>query len=481
MKTGIFLSVTGLGLLLTACASPAQVPAASPSPQAQASAAPPPAASGTASSTEAGAKAFSEQEIEQLVAPIALHPDALFTQILMASTYPLEVVAADRWVKSNPGLKGKALEDALQTQTWDPSVKSLTVFPQVLAMMSDKIDWTQKLGDAFLAQQKDVLAAAQTLRRKAEAQGSLKDTEQQKVVTEQVESQTVIKIVPTNPEVVYVPTYNPTVVYGAWPYPAYPPYSYYPPGYAYAPGAALFTFAAGAAVGAALWGDCNWGHGDVNINTNRYNSFNRSNVSNRTWSHNAAHRGAVPYRDRGVAQQYGGTRTRADAAAREQFRGRADAGRGAIQRGEVSSSSLGNRGGVGDRNAGLADRNSGVGDRNSGLGDRNSGLGDRNSGPGDRNSGLGDRNSGVGGRNSGLGERSSGVGNRSAGARDTGMRSSSAFDAGRGAQTRDFSSRGSSSLSSARSSGNFGGGGFGGGGRGGGGRGGGGRGGGRGR
>jgi hypothetical protein len=457
MKTGIFLSATGLCLsalflFLTACApAPAQVPAGS-APPPQASTAPAPTAA-----TAATGKTFSEQEIEQLLAPIALHPDALFTQILMASTYPLEVVAAERWVKSNPGLKDKALEDALQSQTWDPSVKSLTVFPQVLTMMSEKIDWTQKLGDAFLAQQKDVLAAAQTLRNKAAAQGSLKDTEQQKVVTEQVESQTIIKIVPTNPEVVYVPTYNPTVVYGAWPYPSYPPYAYYPPGYAYAPGAALFTFAAGAAVGAALWGNCNWGRGDVDVNVNRYNSFNRSNVSNRNWSHNAAHRGAVPYRDRGVAQQYGRTRTGADAAAREQFRGRADAGRGAIQRGEVSSANLGDRGG-------------GLGDRNAGVGNRNSGVGDRNAGVGNRNSGVGDRNSGVGNRSSGVGDRNSGLGSRSAGGRDTGMRSSSAFDTGRGAQTRDFSSRGGSSLSSARSAGNFGGGGFGG--RGGGGRGG---------
>jgi hypothetical protein len=463
MKAGIFLSATGLSFLLTVCGStPAQVPAASPPPAS--SPAPP------------NGKTFSEQEIEQLVAPIALHPDALFTQILMASTYPLEVVAAERWVKSHPELKGKALEDALQGQTWDPSVKSLTVFPQVLTMMSEKIDWTQKLGDAFLAQQKQVLAAAQKLRNKAAAQGTLKDTEQQKVVTEQVESQTVIKIVPTNPEVVYVPTYNPTVVYGAWPYPAYPPYSYYPPGYAYAPGAALFTFAAGAAVGAALWGDCNWGRGDVDVNVNRYNSFNRSNVSSRTWSHNAAHRGAVPYRDRGVAQQYGRTRTTADAASREQFRGRADAGRSAIQRGEVSSADLGNRGaGAGGRNAGVGDRNAGAGGRNAGVGDRNAGVGGRNAGVGDRNAGVGDRNAGAGGRKAGVGDRSAGAGTRSAGARDTGMRSASAFDTGRGAQTRDFSSRGGSSMSSARSSGNFGGGG------GGGGRGGGGRGGGRGR
>ena len=403
MKTGIILSATGLSFLLTACAStpattegvPAATPASTPA-SSQASALP-------ASST---GQAFSEQELQQLVAPIALHPDALFAQILMASTYPLEIVAADRWVKANPGLEGKALEDALQGQPWDPSVKSLTVFPQVLAMMSEKIDWTQKLGDAFLAQQKDVLAAAQALRNKAAQAGTLKDTEQQRVVTGQAESNTVIQIVPANPEVIHVPTYNPTVVYGAWPYPAYPPYYYYPPGYT--AGAALFAFAAGAAVGAALWGDCDWGHGDVNINTNRYNSFNRTNVSNRRWSHNAAHRGAVPYRDRGMAQQYGRGRAGADAAAREQFRGRADAGRSAIERGDI-------------------------GNRNQGIGDRNAGFGSSGRG----STGFGDRGSGL---------------------RDSGMRNASAFDTGRGGQARDFSSRGGSSMSAARSSGNFGGG-----------------------
>src|SRR4051812_10350286 len=120
-------------------------------------------------------KTFSQQELEQLVAPIALYPDSLFAQVLMASTYPLDIVSAERWVKANPKLKDKALEDALQNQPWDPSVKSLTVLPQVLSMMSEKLDWTQKLGDAFLAQEKDVMATAQALRAKAVAQGSLAD------------------------------------------------------------------------------------------------------------------------------------------------------------------------------------------------------------------------------------------------------------------------------------------------------------------
>src|SRR4029079_3013417 len=248
--------------------------------------------------------------------------------------YPLDIVQADRWVKANPKVKDKALEDALQSQPWDPAVKSLAVFPQVLTMMSEKLDWTQKLGDAFLAQKEDVMATAQALRGKAVAQGTLTDSSEQKVVTEKVESTTVIKIEPTNPEVVYVPTYNPAVVYGGWPYPAYPPYAYYPPGYV--AGGALLGFTAGVIVGGALWGGANWGRGDVNVNVNRYNNFNRTNVSNGNWNHSAQHRGAVPYRDKGVAQQYGRGQS-ANAASRDQCGGRAEAGQQSVQRGDVSS------------------------------------------------------------------------------------------------------------------------------------------------
>jgi Protein of unknown function (DUF3300) len=324
--------VLGLALALSV---PAQM--FPPSAQAQTPA--------TAPST--GAKAFSQEELDQLLAPVALYPDALLAQVLMASTYPIEIVSAERWAKANASLKDKALEDALQQQPWDASVKSLAVFPQVLTMMSEKIDWTQKLGDAFLAQQKDVLATAQALRAKAAAQGSLKDTKEQKVTTDSSGGTTVISIEPTNPEVVYVPTYNPTVVYGAWPYPAYPPYYYYPPGYV--AGGALLGFTAGIIVGGALWGNCNWRGGDVNVNVNRYNNFNRTNISNGNWNHNVEHRGAVPYRDKGVAQQYGRGQA-ADAASRDAFRGRADAGRESIQRGEVSSRDVGGRDMSGTRN-----------------------------------------------------------------------------------------------------------------------------------
>src|SRR5690349_8522155 len=215
---------------------------------------------------------FKQEELEQLVAPIALHPDSLIAQILMASTYPLEVALADRWTKQNASLKGDALTKALESQDWDPSVKSLVNFPQVLTMMSEKLDWTQKLGDAFLADQKKVLDTIQSLRTKAQAAGHLESNKEQTVVVEEK----IIKIEPANPQVVYVPTYNPTVVYGAWPYPAYPPYYYYPP--MYPPGAAFFSFTAGVIVGGALWGSCGWGwgHSEVNINVNRYNNFTGS-------------------------------------------------------------------------------------------------------------------------------------------------------------------------------------------------------------
>jgi hypothetical protein len=292
----------------------------------------------TASSPPAAAQSspqaavFRTEELEQLVAPIALYPDALLAQILMASTYPLEIVSAERWVKANPNLKNQALEDALQTQTWDPSVKSLVAFPQVLTMMNDKLDWTQKLGDAFLAQQKDVMDAVQRLRTKAQAEGHLQTTPEQKVIVEQPAGSqtTIVKIEPANPQVVYVPSYNPTVVYGAWPYPAYPPYYYYPPGYVAA--TSIFSFGVGMAVGSALWGGYDWHHGDVDINVNRYNDFNKTNISSGRWEHNVEHRKGVQYRDAASQQKYNRT-TRTGGDAREAFRGRAESGRQELARG----------------------------------------------------------------------------------------------------------------------------------------------------
>lgn len=209
---------------------------------------------------------FTKEQLDQMVAPIALYPDSLLSQVLMAATYPADVADAAKWSKANSKQKGDAAVKAVDGQSWDPSVKSLVAFPQVIQMMGEKPDWVQNLGDAFLASSKDVLDAAQRLRAQAQKAGNLKTTEQQKVVVEpapQAPQQTVIKIEPANPQVVYVPTYNPTVVYGAWPYPAYPPYYIPPPpGYAIASGlAAGIAFGVGVGITNALWGGCNWGHG----------------------------------------------------------------------------------------------------------------------------------------------------------------------------------------------------------------------------
>lgn len=409
------------GLLISA-GVPAQTPPAGSPP-------PAPSAAQSAAPTQA--------QIEQLLAPVALYPDALLAQILMASTYPLEVVEAARWRKANPNLKEKALDDALMAQPWDESVKSLTTFPPVLEMMNEKLSWTQQLGDAFLADQQRVMNAVQKLRKAANDTGNLKSTKEQVVVVEQAASETVIKIEPADPQVVYVPSYNPTVVYGTWPYPAYPPYPYYPPGYA--PGAAFWTFTAGVVVGAALWGNCNWGRGEVEIN----NSFNRTtNVTggDRTnvaaggraetrpaggqggqkWNHNPDHRRGVSYKDQGVAQKYdrGGASAR-DAKSREQFRGHAEAGR----------NDMGQRFDSGNR-AGMADRSSSGGRGGSGRGGAS--VGTRDTAPG-------------GGRDVSGGRQGSGFGGADQGrqASDFGSRGHSSR------QSASASSRGSSSASTA--------------------------------
>ena len=252
--------------------------AAPPAVMTQQPAAPPPAST----QQPAAPPTFKQEELDQILAPIALYPDPLVAQILMASTFPLEVVQAERFAKQNASLKGEALTKQLESQSWDASVKSLVNFPQVLTMMNDKLDWTQKLGDAFIAQQKPVLDTIQRLRAKAQAAGNLKTTKEQTVIVEEK----IIKIEPASPEVIYVPSYNPTVVYGAWAYPAYPPYYYYPPGYV---ATTAFAFASGVALGAAwgyAWGNTNYNGGDVNINnsrnTNINTNINRQNYSNQT-------------------------------------------------------------------------------------------------------------------------------------------------------------------------------------------------------
>ena len=316
-------------------------------------------------------------ELDSLVAPIALYPDPLLSQTLVASTYPLEVIQLKQWLDQHKDLKDKALVDAVEKQDWDPSIQAMSALPDVVKQLADNIKWTTDLGNAFLAQQNDVMDAVQRMRKKASDAGKLKSSEQQVVETKVVESKQVIVVEQANPEVIYVPSYNPTVVYGAplYPYPAiaYPPVGYYAAGMA-------ISFGVGIAMGAAWgggWGyGCGWGgNNDININqnnnfisnSNRQNLNNRQNTNNRastrgnsTWQHNPQHRGGAPYSDRTTANRFGGT-TRGDSMANRQANARQNAGAQARQQPSGSRSMSNrntspgagsgnlNRGGGGDR------------------------------------------------------------------------------------------------------------------------------------
>ncbi|MGC8491662.1 MAG: DUF3300 domain-containing protein [Syntrophobacteraceae bacterium] len=235
--------------------------------------------------------AFGKEELSRMLAPIALYPDSLLANVLVAATFPLEVVSADRWIKKNSDLKGEERSAALDKIKWDLSVKALVPFPEVLSMMSEQLDWTQALGSAFLSQQKDVMDTIQNLRARALAKDNLKSSNEQKVV----DQNNTITIEPASPTMIYVPSYNPQVVYGAWPYPAYPPYSYYPYGGTVAAG--VLGFAAGVAVGAAWnnsWGSWNWDGGSMNVNVNRNFNINGNRVSHfQTGKWNQAGRGSL--------------------------------------------------------------------------------------------------------------------------------------------------------------------------------------------
>jgi hypothetical protein len=375
--------------------------------------APQPAAP-AAGQTQPSGTTFTQKDMDELLAPIALYPDALLAQVFMASTYPLEVVEAARWQKQNATLKDKALEDAVAKQTWDESVKALTAVPQVLTMMNEKLDWTTKLGDAFLAQQEAMLKTVQTLRKKADEAGNLKTSEEMKVSKETENNVQVIKIESPKPETVYVPTYNPATVYGTWWYPAPPPYYYYPPGYAYGAGLA---FASGVFWGAAIAGGIGWGNNEININRNtNINTGNRNNIQGgNKWQHNPEHRKGAAYRDSGTAQKYNRGGDRAASQSREQFRGRADQGRSdlsSMDRGQLNNS------------ISQADRASG------------------NRGGGERGGGAGGGDRGGGGGNFGGG----GGGNRGGGGASASQRSGGFSGAGGGgASTRAASSRGGAS------------------------------------
>ena len=258
-------------------------------------------------------------QLDSLVAPIALYPDPILSQVLVASTYPLEIVEAARWLSQNSSLQGKALVDAAAKQTWDASVQALVVMPDLLKRLNQDITWTSDLGNTFLAQQEGVMEAVQRMRQKAQSAGALQSTKEQQVTTSTQGGNSYVEILPASPEVVYVPEYNPVAVWGPPVYYPYPPI-YYPPvpstGAIIA--ASAISFGMGVAVGAIWsggWGGwgwgCGWGRNNVVINNNfiRSNNFNRVNVANgNNWVHNPAHRAGVPYNNRNVANQFNGAR-----------------------------------------------------------------------------------------------------------------------------------------------------------------------------
>ena len=381
------------------------------------------------------------EQLDSLVAPIALYPDPLLSQTLVASTYPLEIVQLQQWLEKNKGLKDKALADAVKKQDWDPSIQAMAALPDVVKQLVENIKWTTDLGNAFLAQQSDVMDAVQRMRAKAKNAGNLKSSEQQKVETQVVESKQVIVIQQASPEVVYVPSYNPTVVYGAPAYP-YPPIAYPPPGY-YAAGMAI-SFGIGVAMGAAWgggWGyNSGWG-GNNNVTINNNNNFvknsNRnSNISNRSgnsnWQHNPQHRGGTPYSNRQTANRYGGT-ARGDSMSSRRDNARQNQGqRGGLQQ-------AGDRGSLGDRQGGNRDRSASGGRDQASAGDRAGGRDGGNRGG--AGAGVGNTSANRGG-----GDR---VGNRSTSS-GGGSRSSSAFGGGSGSSARASGSRGSSSMGGSR-------------------------------
>lgn len=370
--------------------------------------------------------AIPNDQLDSLVAPIALYPDPLLSQTLVASTYPLEVIQLQQWLQKNKNLKGKALTDAVRKQEWDPSIQAMAQFPDVVKRLAENIKWTADLGNAFLAQQSDVMDAVQRMRKKAAEKGNLKTTEQQTVETKVIEKKQVIVVEPASPEVVYVPSYDPVVVYGA---PVYP----YPPAGYYAAGMAL-SFGVGVAMGAAWGGGWGWnsGWGNNNVYVNRNNNFvnnsNRQNAQgggrvnpagNTTWQHNPQHRGGAPYSDRATANRYGGT-ARGDSMGTRQ----ASARQSQAQR-------------MDGQQASMRDRSTGARPQPTGM-DR--GAGGRE--PSNRGAGAGGGDMGA---NRSGGDR---VGNRSTSgpsSRDTG-----AFGGGGGGAARASSERGASSMGGSR-------------------------------
>jgi hypothetical protein len=348
-----------------------------------------------AAAADADDPPLTADQLDSLVAPIALYPDDLLAQVLAASTYPLELMQLSQWLEKHKDLKDKALADAVAKQPWDPAVQSMAAVPDAVKRLANDIQWTTDLGNAFLDQQKDVMDACQRMRKKAKDKGALTSNEQMKVETKVVETKEVIVVQSANPEVIYVPSYNPTYVYPPPVYP-YPPV-YYPP---YTAGAAFFTFTAGVMIGAAFWGGscchCGWGGGSVNINVN--NNFNRNtniNGGNRgqgggggNWNHNPSHRGGTPYGNKASASKYGGQ-------TRGQQNSRAGGSPSASNR---AAGGAGGRGGAGGAGASSMDRGGGAGGRG-GAGGASASSMDRGGGGASRGGdSIGSRDMGGGSR-----------------------------------------------------------------------------------
>jgi hypothetical protein len=263
--------------------------------------------------------AFTQQDLDQMLAPIALYPDSLLSQILMAATYPLEVIEAARWSKAHPNLKGEPAVQAVAEYPWDPSVKSLVAFPQILMTMDEKLNWMERLGDAFLTQEQQVMDTVQYLRQKASVAGNLSSNEHVRV---EEEGQSIV-IQPADPQVVYVPYYNPMEVYGPWWWPAYPPvYWGLWPGYFYGPRFGVgFAWGFGIGVGPGFFfGGFNWPFRHVTVfNVNNFYYHPRFVNRVNSWAHDPVHRRGIPYNNPALGRQFGRMSASPDAHA---FRGR---------------------------------------------------------------------------------------------------------------------------------------------------------------
>jgi hypothetical protein len=251
-------------------------------------------------------------QLNTLVAPIALYPDNLLSQVLVAATYPLEIVEAEQWLKQNRNLQGSQLMDGARQQNWDPSIQALVIFPDVIGRLSSDIRWTADLGNAFLAQQVDVMNAVQRLRAKARAAGKLNSNAQETVTTQLQGDQSAIEIEPADPQVIYVPQYNPEYIWGspAWGY--YPPLYYPAFGFGFGPGIFLGGFFGGLGWGGWGWGP-NWFNCTIFTNNFFFNRFGFRGFHSGAgfpgkgiWAHNPVHRMGIPYPNRGVANRFGG-------------------------------------------------------------------------------------------------------------------------------------------------------------------------------